>query len=480
MIPLAGFAPDADSTTPGVILAANNVIPSLRGLKAFPSPADVGMPALAAACQGAAMAVKLDGTSRTFAGTQTKLYELVSGAWSDVGRGTNYSVATDLVWRFAQFGNDTLAANKADTLQRSSGAAFADVSGAPKASLVEAVSGFVILADTNEATYGDSPDRWWCSAIYDPTSWTPNVSTQCTTGRLVDTAGAIVGLRALGDQVVIYKNRAIHVGTYTGAPAVWSFHAVAGRVGAVSNEAIVSIGTAHYFIGSEDIYYFDGSRPEPIATGAVRAWFFSRLAKASAYKIKGMHDRVNGAVYWFYPTTNSALDSVLIYNYKTQKWGAATLSVEVPVEIITGGYTIDGLDGLSATIDGLPPISFDSPFWISGQPVPAVVTTDHKPKPLNGAAGSSSITTGDMGDDQYRSVLNRFRMRWAVPPTTATAYGMAIDDLGTTPDQQSTASMAGNRFDLLQDGKWHRIQIDMTGDWELLGYQPDLVQGGEF
>ena len=127
---------------------------------------------------------------RFFVGTVSQISEGVAGAWSNVSRGLGYSVGGNR-WRFAQFGNDSVAANKSCVLQRSTGASFADLV-APKASFCETVAGFVILADCNDAGtglatgFGDQSDRWWCCGINDVTTWTPSLATQCASGRLVD------------------------------------------------------------------------------------------------------------------------------------------------------------------------------------------------------------------------------------------------------------------------------------------------------
>ena len=80
---LAGFSPDSDPTLPGVLTDCTNFIPYETGMMGAPSAVTVSsVPALAAACIGSVVAVKLDATRRTFAGTATKLYELLC-----VGRG---------------------------------------------------------------------------------------------------------------------------------------------------------------------------------------------------------------------------------------------------------------------------------------------------------------------------------------------------------------------------------------------------------
>ncbi|MEG7697764.1 hypothetical protein U2181_15475, partial [Listeria monocytogenes] len=84
------------------------------------------------------------------------------------------------------------------------------------------------------------------------------------------------------------------------APEVWKWDLVPGEIGVGNNECVVSIGSSHLFIGFEDIYQFDGSRPVAIGAG-IKEWFFANLNKNYAYKIEGVHDYNNQCVWWFYP-----------------------------------------------------------------------------------------------------------------------------------------------------------------------------------
>src|SRR5512139_1681321 len=178
MIPFLGFAPDLDPATPGVLTSVTNVVPSVKGFKGAPTGGGTGYAALAAACRGAAVLTKLDGTTRFIAGTAVKLYEGASAAWTERTRGapsspSNYTMGTAGRWRFSVFGNSVLAVDGrgADVLQRSPTDVFADVSGAPKADCIATSANFVMLAATYDASNGDQSDRWWCSAILDETSW---------------------------------------------------------------------------------------------------------------------------------------------------------------------------------------------------------------------------------------------------------------------------------------------------------------------
>ncbi|MEX3923067.1 hypothetical protein AB4Y36_03460 [Paraburkholderia sp. BR10936] len=124
---LVGFAPDLDPSTPGIFQTCNNVVPTLIGFKSAASPVTAGLPALTQPAQGSALISRLDGTDRQYAGTQNHLFENTGGVWVDQSRSGGYSIGGGNQWRFAAFGNESLAVNGVDVLQASLDGAFSNV-----------------------------------------------------------------------------------------------------------------------------------------------------------------------------------------------------------------------------------------------------------------------------------------------------------------------------------------------------------------
>lgn len=492
-VALTGWVPDADATAPGVILDCTALIPSVRGMKGAPAAISSGVSALGAAALGAGLVIDLAGTSYSYAGTATGLYKAGASAWSDVTRafasGGAYTASTDTRWRFAQFGNTTLATQKADWMQFSnSGATFDNVvlsvtKFPPKSSLAETAQGFVVLADCNDSgaglgtSYGDQANRWWCSAQFDYTDWTPAAITQCTTGLLVDSPGKITGLKRLGASLVAYKDTSLYLGTYVGPPAVWQWQMVPGEAGTASHESVVDIGDAHLFVGKSDFYRFDGSRPAPIGDG-MREWFFSQLNASYAYKIVALHDKPAGNVYWFYPSgSSSSLNACVVFNYKTGKWGKADRSIEAAVTYASGGLAYSGLD--TYTYATLPAVSYDSPFWGGGGGATmAIINTSHVLQFLTGTADSSSLTTSDFGSDARFSTLRRVRPRYLTAPSAATMVPSYRDLTGATLTARPAVTQSTGKFDYLKSSRWHRFAITFTGAVELTGLDIDAVNDG--
>lgn len=482
MTPLLGFTPDRDPTQPGVITDCTNLVPTEIGMEAAPSPVSpAGIGPLAAACRGAAVLTLLSGARRIFAGTSTKLYELSGTTWNDVSRGASYTGSVDARWSFAQFGNASLASDDNAPIQASvSSGAFADIAGAPVARIVIAVGNFVLAFNTVDGTYGDSPDRWRCSAFQNHADWAVSVSTQANTGRLVGGGGEIVGAIALGEQAIAFKPRAIFVGQYVGSPVVWQWSQVPGDVGLVGPEAVVDIGGALVGVGEENVWMFDGTRPVPIDDD-VRAWLYRELSQTYRYRTKVAFDRQLGRVWIFFPSSASSgeVDRALVYNLRSRRWGRADRVIEaVLANYAAPGLTWDSIGSVYSTWDSLPDIPYDSQFWLAGGRVFSIFDSAHQVQNMVGASTGCSLTTGDFGDDSQASMLTRARLRFLREPTSGSVAGRTKAGAGATLVTGGAGVLSDARFDLRQKGRWHRLSFDLVGPCHMNGVEADLKRTG--
>lgn len=486
-IPLE-YKPDAPITEQGVIKDCSAFIPTTEGYVAAPSEAGVGMDTLAAECRGAAAAVLLSGGNRLFAGTSSAIYERAGTSWTNRSKSGGYTGGSDSVWRFAQYGNITLATNGTDNIQASNTSGnFADLAGSPpKAGVIFTVGNFIMTMDYDDGV-DDFADGWYCSGIGNHEEWdTTDVATQSAKGRLLDIPGQIRAGARLGDQAVAYKDGGIWLGTFQGAPIVWNWQFVPGGAGCVSQEALVEVtvngGNAHIFMGRDDIYLFDGSRPISIATGKVRQYLQSNLSHQYRYKTKAVHDRANALVRFYFVGKGGGAtepDTCLVYNYRTNQWGRDDRSIQAALEYITASITWDGMGSLYSTWDDLPDISYDSPFWSATQEVAAVFNSSNELVSLTGNAGTSTFRTGDLGDDVGYTTLRRVRLKFN-GPNTATGtmtnyYKHEGDDTATTG---ATIAMNGTKFDLLRSARWHSMLFTMSGDYKVTGAMIDFRGSG--
>jgi hypothetical protein len=471
---LNGFAPDVDPATPGVLTDCDAIIPSMKGLTSANSPVDAGLPALSESPTSAYVAELLDGTKRTFAATASTIQEAGSTSWTDRSRVGGYSGSNRM--RFCTFGNVVLATNRTEGIQQAEeGAGFEDIADAPLASILVPASGFVVALNINGMTLGDVPDGWGCSAIRNQEDWTPAASTQCVAGRLLDSPGPILAGAALGDDVIAYKATSMYVGRYVGPPLVWSWARVPGEVGCVGAEALVVVGTTHYFVGPDDFYSFDGTVPRPIGS-PLREWFFDNLLSSSRGDIVATVDRARSLVYWYFPssTGGGALDLCITYNYKTDQWGKWAVTIQAAVQYSSGQITYDDLGTDYSTYDDLPNISFDSPFWLADQTIPGVFIGDSLYS-LTGEPGTSTLVTGDFGDLSAFGFLSRVTPRFTRKPPTSTATNYYRNEIGDAPITDSAIELSRGRFDFRRAARWHRLRLTQTGAMTINGIDVALA-----
>jgi hypothetical protein len=373
----------------------------------------------------------------------------------------------------------TIAVNGADDPQASTAATFTALAAMPVAKLVETVAGFVMVANISDASWPYS-DGWWCSALLHETNWTPDVATQSARSRLVETPGEITALRSLGGDVVAFKVASMYVGRYVGPDAIWTWQRVPGDVGAYSQQGVVSDGTALYWWGGDDFYRFDGSRPQTIGE-PVRRWFADAASQAYLYTMLGQYDRSKSLVRWYFtPNGSGAPTQCIVFNTRTGAWGRADREVEAVVQYVTNAVTYDAAGALAAaTYNSVAyPQSYNSPLWTAATEIAAVFNASHVMQTLSGVAGSSSLTTGEIGDDDQYLVLRKVRLRHSDAPTSASMTHSYASNPGGTYTTGSTSSVDDGKFDALKSARWHRLRWDFTGDVEVSGYTVDVVPQG--
>lgn len=485
MIPLGGFTPDAPTTTPGVMLDCTNFVPYEAGMRAAPA-ASAYSDALALECRGAKTLTTLAGSRRVFAGTAADMYELSGVAWTDVSRATNYTLGVDTQWSFDQFGDTSIAACIDAVIQTSNSGAFADQATAPQAKIVVAVlasgGGFVFAFNTIDATYGTSPDRWWCCALNNVTLWTPSVASQATTGRLLGSEGAITaGVKLGADRVVAFKERSIYVGAYVGPPGAWSWSEIPD-FGCAGQNAVADIGTALLVVGMDDIYVFDGARPIQIANNKVRIWFNENCSGTYRSRTLVQHDAQNDIVRIFFVSAASSTgtrDMCLVYHTRTQQWGRADITVQAAFSFAQPTLTFDGDAG---TFDAATE-SFDANS--PGSRVASVFNASNVLATLNGTPSPSNFTLHDLGDDTVVTSLTGATLRYMTTPTSASISAFSSMATGggvTAGDAQSAYDVPAiglNQFPLRQTARWHRLKFSFTGACEVAAYDVPLNEAGK-
>lgn len=426
-------------------------LPTIRGLKGAPTPENtIWFPD--GASRGCANVETLTHGVKRYLAEGNYLYELTPSGLDLVGTGLLTGTGRVL---FTTFGNAVIACNGSDgaPLIASTGGTFAAIAGAPAANIVEAVGLFVFAFDYDDGA-DNHIDGWYCSALGDYTDWTPSLSTWCENGRFLDEPTKVSAARRMGDGIIAYKKRAMYFGQFVGSGSVgWQWSKVATNVGCIGKDAVVNAGGVHYFVGADDIWMYDGSQPRSIG-GSVRRWFFADADPDHIDRVIAVHDRNDGYIYFWYSSAAQAggshdgwYDSAIVYSLNTGLWGRVS-GLYQDVWTYQGGTEIVSVIGQDLSLP-IPPYS-------------GYVVQD-----LTGACDTASITTGDYGDDDRYSRLQKVRPRFLASPASATATHYHRNAAGVALTTGSTDTMSDHKFNFGASDRWHRIKIDTVGDFEL-------------
>lgn len=454
------FAPDAQDISPQILTAVSG-IPTMRGYASPPTAGSALASALGGAPNGGAIVMDSTGASRILVAANGHIYEFGSGAWSD--RGT---LSTSQSW-FTAFGSDTYLFNISSKPYKITGSSTPTAVTGPKAKAGDAGGYFLLVGNTDDGStglstsFGAQPARWWCSKYADGTSWEPSVQNQCASGLLSDSAGGIVAIRALGDKFAVYKAGALYLATYVGPPDVFAFQRISDRIGATNQAGVIKVDGVHYFIGSENIWRFDGGGP-PVPIGdSVREWFFASLDRPNNMLIQGRHDPYNRLIYWHYPGAGgSTINKVLVYHYPSGRFGAFDLTV-------TQVFNTEGGQLFATTVDG------------TARQLSMVYTdASYVLKSLTADGTALTMTTGWYGDEWRVSLCDRVKPKFRTAPTTGTITHSTCMFIGETPVTGSAATLTNGRADMLMSGRYHRDTHSYTGAPEIESHGANLVPEG--
>lgn len=416
------------------------------------------------------------GITKLFAASDSKIYEVSSiGALTDISKSGGYSGSER--FRFTQFGNTIIGTNYDDVLQSyvlGTSTQFDDLSAtAPVAKYLTVVRDFVVAGFINESpTVHPYRVKW--SAINDETDWTVNVNTQSDYQDIPD-GGQIVGIRG-GEFGLIFLEKSISRMSYVGTPFIFQFDNISRNKGCSAAGSIAQVQGICFFLSEDGFYMCDGQQIQAIGSEKIDRWFYNIADESAFDTMSASVDPVRKLVIWNFATVNANRE-VLIYNFKTQKWTHGETTTDYISDASTGSVTLEQLDDISASIDGLP-ASLDSILWIGGKYFLGGTTGKHVVT-FNGPPASASIITGDI-DSGGRSIVTLARPQVDngsadVSVASRTLLNQEINFTTAIPADSE------NRVSLRSNGRYHRLEINPTGDnWKTaIAVDVDIIgQGG--
>lgn len=497
IIPLAEWTPDLPPLGNPGALVADNVIPAANSYRSFPNAVPAAN-SLGGRVQGAIYARDAAQNVYNYAGDASALYRLVAQSFTVATRlvGGAYTTPTDDYWEFVQWGETVIGVNgvNGDAPQQISlgGANFVNLTGSPpKARHAAVINNFVVLGNISDSAVGVQRVRW--SAINNANSWTQDAATLADYQDLLGDGGWIQKIVGGENGGYVMQEHAIWRMTFVGSPLIFQFDKVKSGIGVFAPQSVVSIQGMIFFLANDGFYMFDGSSISPIGLNKVDNTFLDDLDPNYVYRVVGAIDPNRKLVLWSYPgsgNTGGNPNRVLVYHWGLKRWsritgvGGAGFNIEFILSSIAGGYTLDGLDAISTSLDALP-YSLDSSQYVGGQINLSVFTTGHRLSTLNGSALPATVQTGEQnlisGHKTYITEV------WPLVEGNAASAQVAIVARNTLIESASTGaamSPTSTGFALMRNtSRYQRFQVTTTNGTEfenLMGVMiPEpLIDGG--
>jgi hypothetical protein len=440
MIEFGQWMPDLPMVRAPHLRTASGCIPTLEAYGPFQGQTEVTN-ALDNRCKGAFCITDILDAQHVYAGDTTKLYQLLSFSWVDASKTGGYGPISDNArWNFATFGDRLLATNKVNPIQyidmSTAATQFADLPGSPPlAEFVTAYSEFVVLGATDSS---NMKIRW--SGFANSAQWTPGTN-QSDEQEFPD-GGRITGFGSL-DVLYIFQERAIRRMNYVGGATIMTIDKIVTGPGCIEPNSLCQWGRLFFYLAEDGFYMFDGETPTPIGAGRFDKWFRDNSQPDLWPRMSAVIDPRKKLVCWSFCSdgnTTGVPDTMLIYNWVSQRATVAYIDIEVLVSAASLGVSPDDLT--STDVDAMT-VSFDDPFWLGGTSYLAGFSTSHKMGSVVTGSGDSLQATLETGDTMLGG-QGRSTVEWMRPLTdapTATIAASASLKPTDTPTYTGTVSM---------------------------------------
>lgn len=442
------YAPDIDPTTPEIYTDMTRMLPTPWGTyRTCPTIVATGSGTGSNVPNGSEVFLKVDGTQRWVVGAGNTIYDSTDDGANFTSRG-GAAYTTSGLWTFAQFGDQTIAANINVATQVSTTGNFGDLGGSPpKAACICVQSNAVILANINGGTA--YTDGWHASDVADSTNWSTGES---ASGRLIQTPGPIRALTAFSGRVYAFKDNSFYEGIYVGGVVKWSWRLVNSAIGACGPYAVATDGNVLFFYGNAGAYTFDGTNLQKVDAGV------DRTLAAAVPPAVAVH---------------------VIYSYKERCFLIGSTPASFFAYCVDSGLWGKGGDSIS-TAGTIPSFFVRVPygvtrrgFWVASTTYSAYTATG-----TDYASQASDLKTGWIGSDDQ--VTNISGVVAAFCPAPDYSYNNGHDTtyparlthkiamtraatMAATSASPVNLNTTTGRFDTNASARWHEFTIADTG-----------------
>jgi hypothetical protein len=454
----------------GQLLEAKNVYPVSIGYAPFNSAEDYSNSA--SENLNSIFVGKFGDEVQLFAGSETKLFQFNSTNLNltDVSKSGGYSSLH--YWKFTQFGKVVLATNNSTPIQAwtmGTSSAFADLSAsAPTAKYVTVVRDFVVAAHLGTT----EPSKVIWSDINDETNFVSGSTSQSDYQILAD-GGNITGITG-GEFGLIFLEKSIVRMTYAGSPLFFQFDTISRGLGCFAGNSIAQYGATSFFLADDGFYMCDGNTVTGIGVEKIDRYFFNDADLTELETMSAAIDPIKKLVVWNYANVDGGR-SILVYNFKLNKWSRVETDTTVVGNAATSGTTLEGLSAIYPNLDTIP-ASLDDRLWVGGKFLFAGARDD-KIVVFTGSTFDSEIITADI-ETGYNSVVSLVRPQ--IDNGSADISVASRRELDDNIQFGSTVSTTQEgRANFRSAGRYHRFKVQPTGNWtNAISIDVDIKQQG--
>ena len=198
-------------------------------------------------------------------GNKLAKMDSLDGIWDDITGFLTITAGNNNHMRWRTFLDTAVGTNNVDVPIKwtgtGNGAALTVPTNLTKAKFIEVFNAYTILAHiTLSAT--DHKSRLYWSTINTIETWDAADFADIARNDGTD----ITGLRVLGDKMVIFKERSIWVGLFTGdADIPFQFIMTPSSVGCIAPDSIQEVSNGLKFLSIDGFYYFDGANSTKVS-----------------------------------------------------------------------------------------------------------------------------------------------------------------------------------------------------------------------
>lgn len=319
---------------------------------------------------------KVDDYQYIWFGDLTQLYKWQEDTDTVTVEGTGYTglentsgLVEATQWSMTSFGTWVLATNGKDLPQIHKGAGFVPVTGMD----ITSAEIFITRGPHIMAFNTNCCDREfiWCDAG-NPDDWIAAADNLAGQLEIRELQTQIMAAVPLGNRIAVYGKDQMFLVNYLANDLVYGYQPALNGIGAVSKNAVVSLGRRNFGLSSQGFFVTDGASFEYIDDPALRHWFKKNINQNQYAKVCAYHDEENTQIRWYIPTgVTTDNDLCVSYNYERNNWSFISATVSACEERTVARYAITGSEagqiyseGESANNDGL---AIEA--WVRSKPI---------------------------------------------------------------------------------------------------------------